>query len=106
VLPEGDKIEHVIAYAVLSILCYRAFCRSARPQVGRHAALLTVLVAFSFGIFCEWYQTYLPFRSADTWDLAANGFGSLLAIWSTTFQKAGRSRPSDMVCEPYPAQAR
>jgi len=79
-VPHGDKIGHSVAYATLTFLCAGAFRFNAGRWAARYAIVLAVGTAFGFGVVCEWYQFYLPFRSPDRWDLLANMVGSCLAV--------------------------
>ena len=74
-----DKVIHLVAYAVLGILFYRAL---ACPARGRPDAcmLLSVLLASAYGLSDEIHQHFVPFRQADLLDLLADGVGSGLGV--------------------------
>jgi VanZ family protein len=67
-----DKVVHLGTYAVMAILIGLAFPKMRLPIV----LLLTV----SIGAFDEIAQLYIPGRSADIGDYAADSLGCLLAI--------------------------
>ena len=79
-VPQGDKIGHILAYGFLTVLCFRAFRDHSSPWVTRHVTLVTIFTVSCFGLFCEWFQAYLPYRSTDVWDLLSNGVGSCCAL--------------------------
>lgn len=68
-----DKVLHFAAYAFVGILAALAF----RRRSARFAclALLTLL-----GVGLEFGQTYVPGRSFELWDMAANGCGAFTAL--------------------------
>lgn len=75
----GDKWEHGIAYAVLTILLKRAFPRLS--------TLWTWVLSTLYGGLIEVGQLFVPSRHADVLDILANGLGaavglSLYVAWS------------------------
>lgn len=85
-LPHGDKLAHGIAYAILTLLYWRAL-RSGGPAFACRAPVLTaVLLSLAYGFTDEVHQAYVPGRDADFWDLAADLGGAVvmglaLTIW-------------------------
>lgn len=68
-LPTGaDKVGHALAYLVLGAL--------AAVATGSRAA--GALVAVLFGISDEIHQSYVPGRTPELWDLAADAAGALV----------------------------
>ena len=71
----GDKLEHVIAYAVLGLL---------GAASSRRSALRVILGLAAFGLAIELLQTFSPGRSPELLDLVADiagaGFGCGLAV--------------------------
>ena len=65
----GDKVEHVIAYAVLGLL---GAASSAR------GILRTILGLAAFGVLIELLQAFSPGRSPDVLDVLANIAGASL----------------------------
>ncbi len=72
----GDKLLHVIEYAVLGVLCYRSFRHAAGPSSARHALLLGLLTATAYGVSDELHQSFVPGREATIWDVLADGTGA------------------------------
>jgi VanZ family protein len=67
-MENGDKILHATAFFVLTILMDMSF-----PPV--RLLLQKVFSLLVFGIFIEWVQAYLPWRSADIIDFMADFTG-------------------------------
>ena len=85
----NDKILHTLEYAVLAILCYRAFLYAAGPRLRDLAGMLAMAGAILFGVSDELHQYFVPLRDADPWDLVANAAGSLIGV--TCWQKISQS---------------
>ena len=52
----GDKLLHGIEYAVLAVLCYRAFRWAAGPQAGEYAVMLAIIATSLYGLTDELHQ--------------------------------------------------
>ena len=73
-----DKLAHAAAYALLGFLIFRAF-QSTRIQ--KSAVLLVILSALAsslYGISDEIHQYFVPSRTADIVDVAADIMGSFM----------------------------
>ena len=70
--PPFDKLEHMLAYGVIASLIRMGTVRMHYVVIG----LLVILV----GALDEYLQMSLPFRSADAYDLLADGVGVTLAL--------------------------
>jgi VanZ family protein len=85
-LPDiSDKWLHVLEYAVLGWLCFRAF-RWAAPDRPAHWAFIAAVVASSlYGLSDEIHQAFVPLRESSWLDSVADAIGSLigagLAMW-------------------------
>lgn len=79
----GDKALHAIEYAVLGILCYRAFRRAAGRWAASHAVLLAIVASTGYGLTDEIHQAAVPLRQADVWDFATDAIGATLgcSVW-------------------------
>ena len=76
----SDKVLHALEYAILAILCYRAFLHASGPGLADYAGVLAIVGAILFGVSDELHQYFVPLRDADPWDLVANGVGSLIGV--------------------------
>lgn len=76
----NDKILHMLEYAILAILCYRAFLHAASQQLSDFAVVLAIVATILFGVSDEIHQSFVPLRKADPWDLVADAAGSLMGV--------------------------
>ena len=72
----GDKNIHAIEYAILAVLCYRAFRRAAGPWAARYALVLSVIAAVAYGLTDEIHQVFVPTRDPSFLDLWADLIGA------------------------------
>lgn len=73
-LEHGDEIAHLLAYAVLGGLLFRAF----RAGIGFGAglsALATIMWGVTYGAYDEIHQAFLASRTCSTTDLVADALG-------------------------------
>lgn len=77
-----DKIAHTVMYGGLAGLVGVGMRRSRRLY--GHSALfyVPVLVAAGYGLLDEIHQLFVPLRSFDPWDLAADAGGAILVSWA------------------------
>ncbi len=95
----NDKVIHTVEYGVLGILLYRAFRWAAWPWWAANAWWLAILGAVLYGATDEIHQSFVPLRSADLADLAADTVGALTLTlgWRRYAERtaaAARSRSS------------
>ena len=97
------KTGHVIGYAVLSLLFYRAW-KATIPVRGdpkwsivwaRIACAMAILVA----CLDEWHQSFLPSRTGTVHDVALDGTAALIAqlliyLWVRRWQRSNTSPPA------------
>jgi VanZ family protein len=73
-----DKVEHAIAYAVWSFIFSMA-ARATWPRLGLAAGIAAAWLAGTcYGASDEFHQLFVPHRTADVMDLAADGAGALI----------------------------
>jgi len=89
VLPEtgvGDKLEHLVAYFILSIFLSLLFLFQNRYSTLKEYFLLSAfLISFLYGSIDEIHQLFIPGRSCDILDLTADTIGVLagiILVWS------------------------
>jgi VanZ family protein len=86
----GDKVLHVIEYAVLAVLCYRAFRRAAGPSAAEYAVVLAIAMASIYGATDEVHQAFVPFRTATWLDWVADTAGGMIgALGGRRFLERG-----------------
>ena len=72
-----DKLLHATVYSVLGGLCFLALRATVPIGTGRLIAL-AVLLAALYGLSDEFHQLFVPGRSADLRDAAADTAGALV----------------------------
>ena len=86
----GDKLLHVIEYAVLAALCYRAFRRVIGRSNARVAIVITIVAASLYGVTDEVHQAFVPFRTATWLDWVADTAGGVIgAVGYARFVERG-----------------
>lgn len=74
----GDKLLHLVEYAVLALLCYRAFRWAAGPRVAHGAVILAIVAASFYGMTDEVHQAFVPFRESSWLDWVADTAGAVI----------------------------
>ena len=89
--PLPDKAVHLLAFAVGGFLAREAVLPWTRPP----SWLSAWIVCAAWGLVDEWHQGFVPGRSAEAGDLAADAAGALLGavVHRLTFPR-GLVRPS------------
>ena len=83
-----------MVYAVLGALVARGFGGGTLRAVTLPRAWVAVLVATMYGVSDEWHQAFVPTRTADALDIAADAAGALIGsgaawAWSIYFHPRG-----------------
>lgn len=92
----SDKVVHTGIYAVLAGLwCW------GLAGAGPRALWLAFGLSAGFGALDEWHQSFVPGRSADVRDLAADALGAALAL--ALVHAARRRRTADATAGHQPA---
>lgn len=73
------KSAHVFSYAVLYILLFRAFHKSA-PLSGHHIWLIPLLLTLVYAGFDELHQSLVPSRHGSVRDIGFDALGASLVI--------------------------
>ena len=91
----GDKLLHVLEYGVLAALCYRAFRHAWYGATALTALALAIVAATVYGISDEVHQAFVPSRTSDLWDVAADLAGACVGslLWFLGESRPSRSRP-------------
>jgi VanZ family protein len=87
-LPGGmsDKVAHALLYAGLGFLLARALAGGFRRQVAWRVVLVVAAFSAAYGLSDEFHQLFVPHRTFDLRDLAADVLGGatgavLLRLW-------------------------
>jgi VanZ family protein len=81
-LPGGasDKSWHATGYAILGVLLLFPLARKRLSGVTWRRALLAILLATLYGLSDELHQAFVPGRSPDVLDVAADAAGAAAAV--------------------------
>jgi VanZ family protein len=83
---------HIAAYAGLGVVTARALARGIR-HVSRRAVLGAILISSLYGVSDEYHQRFVPGRSFDVLDIAADAIGAIVGAsaagaWSIIRRRA------------------
>ncbi|MEZ5290496.1 MAG: VanZ family protein [Vicinamibacterales bacterium] len=89
----GDKVQHFAAYAGLGLVTIRATAGGRIRGLTLAAVGLAWAIAAVYGVTDEWHQAYVPGRTSDIADVAADWLGAgLAAVGAGAFGIIARSR--------------
>ena len=74
----SDKFLHLVEYAVLGLLCYRALRWAAGQSVARRAVIITIMAVSFYGMTDELHQAFVPFRESSWLDWLADTLGGVI----------------------------
>lgn len=80
VLLSPDKLLHVSAFLVFSILVYRAVSFTIKNTTTRRSIFVTVIITICYAVFDELHQYFVPGRSPDPFDILADIIGIILGL--------------------------
>jgi VanZ family protein len=86
---DADKLVHLSIYGVMGWLAVRAWTIGSRSTA---SALLALALVSCFGAIDEWHQQYIPLRSMDFLDSAADTTGAALGVATALFGERRRVR--------------
>jgi len=84
----SDKVLHVVEYAGLGGLCYRAFRWGVSGQVASRALLFAIVTASLYGMTDEAHQLFVPFRESSWQDWLADTVGVVIGAMSWRFLRS------------------
>jgi VanZ family protein len=79
-LPGFDKLLHALAYAVLAMLIFRALDTTVWSNRPSLLFWVSLAATVAYGISDELHQAFVPARSAEIMDAAADAAGALAAL--------------------------
>jgi VanZ family protein len=80
-LPSMDKVLHFAGYALLGALFLRGLRHSKFKDHDRLIRVGSILLAGIYGATDEWHQHYVPYRSAELWDIFFDFAGGLFGVY-------------------------
>ncbi len=90
-IPHLDKLLHFCAYGLLGILFFRSYDSLPIEATGILIPVLAILSSSLYGVSDEIHQHFVPYRSADVWDLLADALGSVTGVY--TYRRLLRRLP-------------
>ena len=78
VLPSVNNALHIPAYAVLTLAWHwslGAWTQTSSRAIG------ACTIATAYGLFTEWYQSFVPGRYTSSTDVLLNAAGVVLGLW-------------------------
>jgi VanZ family protein len=99
----SDKSLHLLSYAVLGVLLIVPLAKAALSRVTWRRALVAIALATLYGVSDEFHQSFVPGRSPELLDVAADAAGATLGVGVVGLLAAARawgilrssSRPSE-----------
>jgi VanZ family protein len=88
----SDKLLHTGAYAVLGMLLYRAFHAMRKRPSTLSLILLSIFLTALYGASDEVHQYFVPSRSAELLDFAADAVGGIIGVMAAA--AIFRTRPA------------
>jgi len=76
----SDKLLHAGAYAVLGFLLYRAFSAMENGATTVRLIAMSIFLTALYGASDEIHQYFVPSRSAELLDFAADAIGGILGV--------------------------
>lgn len=89
--PMQDKMHHLLVYAILAGLAWRAF---RHFLTGNRILLAALLFCSAYGASDEWHQSFVPERHADAADWLADTLGTILSLLLIRYFRRGRKQES------------
>ncbi len=75
----SDKVIHIMVYAVLCFLLNRAFSFTFKNSVKRYVPIIAIFISIVYAISDEFHQSFVPGRSAEVYDVFADGMGAVIS---------------------------
>jgi len=80
-------VGHVVEYAILSFLLFRAISNAESSALRVNAYLFAIIFAILFGITDELHQFFVPGRDCSGLDVLFDGVGSCLILIQRLFKR-------------------
>ena len=82
----SNAAKHIVEYAILSFLLFRAFTNSNSLSIKTKAYLLAITLSILYGITDELHQFFVPERVCSGLDVLFDGIGSSLILIKEFFR--------------------
>ena len=90
-IPDFDKVTHALLYGVEAFLLYRAIRWTARPGFSLLRVLAIVGIMAVWGVLDEVHQYWIPGRSMEAGDVAADVTGAAIGAFAASISSSRRS---------------
>ena len=80
-LPHIDKLIHLAGFAILGVLFFRGFKNSRFKSDFALIRTASILLTGIYGATDELHQYYVPYRTADIWDVFSDLSGGFLGVY-------------------------
>ncbi len=91
-IPYFDKIVHAGIFAPLAFLMARGLFKHYKPNAkAGNFFYITFIFSVLYGGLIEYLQNFIPGRSSEMLDLAANTIGVLIGLWIFYFFKSRKN---------------
>jgi VanZ family protein len=87
----SDKSWHMLAYAGLGVLLLLPLVEAKLSGVTWRRALAAIALATLYGVSDEVHQSFVPGRSPEALDVAADAIGAILGVASVGLLAAARA---------------
>jgi Predicted integral membrane protein len=87
-----DKLVHIAIFFIFCWLAFRAFSHHSSESVRALSLFLAAVTTIIYGFADEFHQLYVPGRSADIYDVAADAVGGFLFIGIALFLRWNRAK--------------
>jgi VanZ family protein len=88
--PDKDKVEHLVFYAIFWFCILLPLRYGHRLSLAK-AIMLAFLITSAYGASDEFHQSFVPNRSCDVLDWAADTFGGFIAATAYWVYESHRS---------------
>lgn len=75
-----DKVAHFLEYAIFGILTYRSFSHLRWTSGTKRTILFSIIFLAIFAVINELFQSMIPGRSSDIYDVLADLGGAVLVL--------------------------
>lgn len=72
------KTAHLVEYAILSILLYRAFLGSGTDRT--KAVIISIAISITYAISDEYHQSFIPGRESRLRDVVIDTIGAIIGV--------------------------
>lgn len=88
------KGAHFTEYAILGLLCARAFNTSKNKFLRGHWFLLSLLLVLMYSLSDEFHQGFVPSRTSSIYDSMIDTLGGLTALTVILWRRRRRMKPA------------